>query len=51
MKKVSDESQKAPMNGLDDDVDILFQTKKNRLMIGYCTVQAVIATKILAGKK
>jgi hypothetical protein len=31
-------------------VNILFQTKKNTLMIGHCTALTVIATKTLAGK-
>ena len=31
-------------------VNILFQTKKNTLVIGHCTALAVIATKTLAGK-
>ena len=31
-------------------VNILFQTKKNALMIGHCTALAVIVTKTLAGK-
>ena len=32
-------------------VNILFQIKKDTLMIGHCTALAVIATKTLAGKK
>ena len=32
-------------------VNILFQTKKDTLMIGHCTALTVIATKTLAGKK
>jgi hypothetical protein len=31
-------------------VNILFQTKKNTLVIGHCTALTVIATKTLAGK-
>ena len=31
-------------------VNILFQTKKDTLMIGHCTALTVIATKTLAGK-
>ena len=31
-------------------VNILFQTKKNTLVIGHCIALAVIATKTLAGK-